>query len=36
VRWAWQARMLDYPKIPGRKTIATLYAAYLKEGGRPY
>ena len=36
VRWALQARMLDYPKIPGRKTIATLYAAYLKEGGRAY
>lgn len=36
VRWALQARMLGFPKLPGRKVIASLYAAYLKEGGQPY
>jgi len=34
VRWALQARVMGYPKIPGKKRIAKLYAQHRLAGGQ--
>jgi DNA invertase Pin-like site-specific DNA recombinase len=36
VRWGLQARVMNYPMVPGRRQIAKLYNEHRKNGGAPF